>query len=263
METSSSGRPLSRDDGRGQTARRKQFANRSNRASPSRRCPILNSMSVLVMAGPSSVGKTTAARRIGSEVGASIWSVDGLARDHSHPALAFEKDATTWAMPPEALCELLIAKGRALWPEIETFIRKCETQSRTIVDGEGPEPEVVKQLPTDLGISAVFVVELDVRRLDRTLRERSIRYRLLPPAHQANVAHMNVCYGEWLVEECERVGLPWINSQPWATLAQRTIAAWDPSLNQGRAPAEEQSDLPQQGSDSTARQTGVGTWRRT
>jgi hypothetical protein len=49
---------------------------------------------------------------------------------------------------------------------------------------------------------------------------------LIPVARQRdNVVGMNVRYGEWLVEESERVGVPWLSSRPWPTLAIRLTSA--------------------------------------
>ena len=50
-------------------------------------------------------------------------------------------------------------------------------------------------------------------------------FRRLPPLQQHNVTQMNVLYGEWLRDQCEVTSLPCLESQPWATLANRCARA--------------------------------------
>ena len=35
---------------------------------------------------------------------------------------------------------------------------------------------------------------------------------------------MNIRYGAWLRDEAETHGQPWVETQPWETLAERIIA---------------------------------------
>ena len=182
-------------------------------------------MPVSVIAGPSNVGKSTAARVLAETRGARLLEVDDLARSSTSSDLDFERDPSVWAQSPTSLCELLIRKGVALWPEIAAWIDgSIDAEQPTIIEGEGPSPEHLRAYQ-GADVRAVFVIEPDPRRLHDTLSERSQSYRKLPPAQQANVVQMNVLYGEWLRHECDQQGSPWIESQPWATLLTRCADA--------------------------------------
>ena len=183
-------------------------------------------MPTLIIAGPSNVGKTTAASALASDTGWPLLSVDDLALASAHPALAFEREETVWRHPPRVLCELLVRKGEALWPDVLEQIDSHGSPGQPIIiEGEGPWPDAVTGLNGHRDIRAAFIVERDPTTLDRTLRHRSKRFRALPAWQQSNVVQMNVLYGEWLIGRCEGVGVPWLASQPWSTLRNRLTVA--------------------------------------
>ena len=183
-------------------------------------------MPVFIVGGSSNVGKTTAASAIAEQLGCAVLAVDDLARRSTATALAFERAAATWTRPPQELVGLLIQKGEALWPDIRAAITETVARRGTLViEGEGPAPAAMAPFRTD-EVRAAFIVELDSDVLDRTLTSRSAAYRALPPVQQANVVAMNVGYGQWLIEECERAGQKWFHSQPWNTLRDRLAEAW-------------------------------------
>ena len=183
-------------------------------------------MPVLVVGGPSNVGKTTAASTIGQALMCSLFHVDDLARASSDPALAFERYENTWSKPPHVLCLLLIRKGEALWPELQSRIAASSAPDRTtIFEGEGPSPAALSGLRS-LYVRPAFIVERDAARLHETLWSRSAKYRALPEGHRKNVVGMNVQYAEWLIHECEGAAMPYLPSQPWNTLSQRLARAW-------------------------------------
>ena len=183
-------------------------------------------MPVFVVGGPSNVGKTTAAVAVGRTLGCDVFAVDDLARASTHPALAFERDDTTWARPPAELVQLLIDKGAALWPAVADRIARARSANESvIIEGEGPSPASVASCGPG-ALRGAFIVELEAAVLDETLRRRSAAYRLLPPDRQASVVAMNVGYGQWLKRACDDVGVPWLPSQPWETLTDRPSEAW-------------------------------------
>lgn len=179
-------------------------------------------MHISIIAGPSNVGKSTVAAAIARVSGSRVLHVDDLSRQSDDPALAFERDSSIWQESPEDLRDLLVAKGTALWPDVETWI-EASTQANlpTIVEGEGPSPEDVRSAQSTWHLRCVFIVETDPKKLDATLMNRSQSYRELPDDEKSNVVTMNVLYGEWLREECERLSLPCIGSRPWVSLPNR------------------------------------------
>jgi hypothetical protein len=184
-------------------------------------------MHMSVIAGPSNVGKSTAARALAEMSGARVLEVDDLARRSTLAALAFERDPSVWSKAPATLSRFLVEKGDALWPQILDWIRtSLDAERPTIIEGEGPSPEHLHRARQDFELQAMFVIEPDPGRLHDTLTQRSRSFRNLPLTQQSNVIQMNVLYGEWLRQECERVGLPWTESQPWATLHARCADAF-------------------------------------
>lgn len=178
---------------------------------------------------------------LAEEMGCPVLSVDDLARASSDPALAFERDNAIWKQSPDVLCELLIRKGEALWPEIRRHVEESQAVGRTlIIEGEGPSPDLVNGLIAREMVRPAFIVERDAERLHQTLWVRSERYRVLPAWQRMNVVGMNLRYGEWLIEKCTEAEVPWLRSQPWNTLRARLASAWDV----GAALLEEQQLAP-------------------
>jgi hypothetical protein len=93
------------------------------------------------------------------------------------------------------------------------------------IEGEGIHPSLARHHPVEL-VRFAFVVEPDQATLFQTLSRRSARFRALPEAHQHTVAAANWLYGNWLREQTQHFGQPWVESRPWATLPDRLIQVW-------------------------------------
>lgn len=76
--------------------------------------------------------------------------------------------------------------------------------------------------------SSTTVVEVEPERaaLFQTLTKRSARFRALPEAQRHTVAATNWRYGNWLRQQAQQFGQPWLESRPWATLPDRLVQAW-------------------------------------
>jgi hypothetical protein len=181
--------------------------------------------SVSLIAGPSSVGKSTVAAEIAIGRGAEIVHVDDLAKRSNDPAVAAERASDVWARSPGELKAMLVQRGEGLGPAIVTAIRRGLAGAHPVaIEGEGIHPSLVARFATE-GVRAAFVVEADGARIHRTLWSRSQSFRELPQEHRANVVGMNLLYGAWLREECERLRHIWLSSWPWNTLSERVAAA--------------------------------------
>jgi 2-phosphoglycerate kinase len=198
---------------------------------------------VLLIAGPSGAGKSTVAERLGRRFGIPWLQVDDLrlALQRSRATLPdpadtaalrfFEETPDVLRLPPERLRDGSIAVGKALSPAIEVVIENHVDQVTPIViEGDGILPSLLTRPPvrsraTGGRVRAVFVVEPEedavyatitarghdtAGRTEEELRTRSRGYWL---------------YGRWLAGEARRHGLPVLEPRPWATLAERIIAA--------------------------------------
>lgn len=182
---------------------------------------------VYVLGGPSSVGKTTAAATIAGRLGAAHLQVDTLARAAQNPRVGFPAEADgVWTLPAAQVCALLIQKGEALAQHLDATIVECASSwPITLLEGEGVHPRLARRHGSDR-VRFAFVVEPDQAVLFATLATRSARFRALPPAQQHTVAATNRRYGQWLRQQAQQWGQPWIQARPWATLPDRLIEAW-------------------------------------
>ena len=118
------------------------------------------------------------------------------------------------------------AQGRGVGGTAHALIGHCLSGSSiTLVEGEGIHPSLARHHPVEL-VRFAFVVEPDQPILFQTLSRRSARFRALPEAHQHTVAATNWLYGNWLRQQAQQYGQPWVESRPWATLPDRLIQAW-------------------------------------
>jgi hypothetical protein len=186
---------------------------------------------VYVIGGSSSVGKTTAAAVIAERLGARHLQLDTTAQASQDPRVRrFQAGVDgLWSLPATHLCDLLIAKGDALAPALDAMINQGSSGSSgssiTVLEGEGAHPTLAQHHPSHL-VRFAFVLEPEEAVLFQTLTRRSARFRALPAAHQHTVAAMNWLYGNWLRQQAQRFGQPWLESRPWTTLPDRLIQAW-------------------------------------
>jgi hypothetical protein len=68
-------------------------------------------------------------------------------------------------------------------------------------------------------------IETDAQRLYDTLLVRSQAFRALAESRRRAVTEVDRRYGLWLRGQSADLGLPWISSHPWDTLAARLLAA--------------------------------------
>jgi hypothetical protein len=180
------------------------------------------------MGGSSSVGKTTAAAAVAERLGATHRQLDSIAQASIDPRVRrFEEGVDAlWSVPAAQVCDLLVDKGEALAKPLHALIDHCLSGSSiTLIEGEGIHPSLARHHPVEL-VRFAFVVEPDQATLFQTLSRRSARFRALPEAHQHTVAAANWLYGNWLREQTQHFGQPWVESRPWATLPDRLIQVW-------------------------------------
>ena len=196
---------------------------------------------VLLIGGPSGVGKSTAAERLGRRLGAPWLQVDDfrLALQRSRatlpedtPALYFfEETPDLWRLPPACLRDALIAVGKVMSPAIEVVIENhVDQRNPAILEGDGILPSLfarpsVRRRTAAGHVRAVFVIEPEEGAMLDNMRARGRGLVGRSGAELRAEARAKWLHGRWLAAEAPRHGLPVVESRPWATLAERILAA--------------------------------------
>jgi len=198
---------------------------------------------VLLLGGPSSVGKTIVARQLGLRLGISWLQVDDLrlALQWSRVTLPretaalyfFEETPGVWNLPPERLCNGLIAIGEVISPAIEVVITNhVDTEAPLIMEGDGILPSLfarseVRDRADGGHVRAVFLVEPEEEILFTNMLTRSRGIVERTEEELRTEARAKWLYGQWLTAEAQRYGLPVLEPRPWSTLLERLFTVID------------------------------------
>ena len=197
---------------------------------------------VLLVGGPSGVGKSTAAKRIARRCGADWLQVDdlrlaleasrvGLPHPDDTRKLYFFAEPGVWRQPPEQLRDGFVGVGEALAPALAKVVANHVALAEPVVlEGDGILPSLlahpeVRRWNLDGRVRAVFVAAPDEEAI---LANMLARGRGVPGRAEAELranARANWLYGQWLAEEAGRRGVPVLIPEPWETLADRIFAA--------------------------------------
>ncbi|HSO76308.1 MAG TPA: hypothetical protein VLU47_15860 [Blastocatellia bacterium] len=179
----------------------------------------------LIIGGSSCVGKTTLAKSLCAPFDLPLVHTDSVLPDNPtlNPlALPLE----IWDRPPEELCELLIAAASAATPYLTRKVENLITSRRGwVLEGERVHPELVELCQRAGQARGTFIVETDAGRLHQTLGERLPGFPELSGSRQRAIVEVDRLYNLWLIDEAAGRGLTCVASQPWDTLADRTLAA--------------------------------------
>ncbi len=181
---------------------------------------------ILLLGGSSSVGKTTAAARLGVELGWLHVQLDHYLHDLGDPRLQLVRyGPESWDLPAQELCQRLVAVSERASIYLEGLILGYHNRGNAaILEGEAIHPCLAERMMQTKGISSLYIIEADPGRMSKTLESRSSRYRGQADERRQTMVGMDQLYGMWLRSEAEARGIPWILSQPWETLAERILA---------------------------------------
>jgi 2-phosphoglycerate kinase len=177
---------------------------------------------VLLIGGPSGIGKTTVAAQVAQRLGVPWLMVDDLrlALERSGVPVPDSQLVGTFDAPGG-----LVTVGELMTPAIEVVIENhVDQRIPVVIEGDGILPSLferasVRARATEGRIRAVFLYEPDADALYANMQAR--RVGLFSQAH----ARKNFLYGKWLRQEAERRGLPTVAARPWHTLVDRILAA--------------------------------------
>lgn len=189
---------------------------------------------VLLVGGASGVGKTTLAHALGRRYGVNVTQLDDI-------QAALEAVTTPKQQP-------VLHFWRTNWPQfaaytdqehVEHFLHVSRTVFGAAIAGviadrlDGGLPAIIEGgfiLPelaarTEFGgqpnggrVRAIFIHEQDESQIAANYIDRQGGDPTLP-------ARTSWLKSRWLSGECERLGLPTVAARPWATAADRAIAA--------------------------------------
>ena len=208
---------------------------------PERSTAALPPWEALLLGGVSGTGKSTVARQRGLRFGYPWLQVDlfRLAFQHSRATVPegnddldlFWDNPGVWQLPPERLRDGLIGTGAALSPAIAiATASQVDHAGPAILEGDGILPAIartplLRARVASGQVALAFLVEPDEDVLLRNMLARGRGMATRPEAEQRAEARAKWLFGQWLTVEAGRYGLPVVAPRPWATLADRLLAA--------------------------------------
>jgi 2-phosphoglycerate kinase len=198
------------------------------------------SWKVLLIGGNSGAGKTTVVREVARHFDVPWLQVDDfrLMLQHntdpeSDPALHyFDGLSQVYRNPPELLTEWRIATAQRTSHAIEVVVANhASFGGPAILEGDDIVPALAAQSSfaglrvEDREVRAIFLIEEDENLIASNMGERGRDFTTRPAEEQVNHVRMSLLYGQLLMREAERYGVPVLKPQPSETLTSRVLSA--------------------------------------
>ena len=182
---------------------------------------------VILIGGPSNVGKSTLARALASTLGWPHTSTDSLGRHPGRPWGHVRPHVVEHylSLSPDELFEAVLRHYASMWPAIQSMITahaRDPSAERLILEGSALWPESVATLRLE-GVGAVWLTASDSFRQERiykasgfeqaSAREKTMIDKFLGRTHR---------YNERMMHALRRFDLPWVNVEETATLEHLT-----------------------------------------
>ncbi len=190
---------------------------------------------VLLIGGPSGVGKTSVSYRIAQAAATGITEVDDLfIAVESMTTPEQQPEVHYWRTTPdaaeqsaEAILDNHLRLSKALAPMLVNVIENhLETDVPVVLDGDYLLPSLLTTKWQNPGIvKGVFLYDTDERQYLENYAARE------PDAgHQEKRAAVSYLFGQWLERECQSLGVDAIEARPWETLIERIDASMRSSM---------------------------------
>jgi 2-phosphoglycerate kinase len=187
---------------------------------------------VLLLGGASGTGKTMVSYRLARHFGVGITEVDDfqvvletMTTPEQQPIIHYwSTHAEAANLPPERIVEQVIAIGGVMAPALAAVIANhIETDTPLVLEGDFILPALAAQhsfgdYTAEGNVRAVFLVEDDEAQI-------AANYLAREPENgpQPGRAYISWLYGQWLRQECARLGITVLPARPWETVLERVV----------------------------------------
>ncbi|GCE06824.1 hypothetical protein [Dictyobacter aurantiacus] len=187
---------------------------------------------VLLLGGPSGVGKTSVSYRLAQHFGIGITEVDDfqvvlerMTTPAEQPVLHYWRThPRAGDLPVEEIVKHTIAVGQVMVPALAAVITNhIESRAPVILEGDFILPMLATAFSDSSQrnpVQALFLYEDSEEQFRRNFMQRE-------PEHgpQEKRARVSWLYGQWLKHEAKRVGALTIAARPSADLFERIVTA--------------------------------------
>ena len=185
------------------------------------------SWEVLLLGGPSGVGKTSVSYRLAHHFRIGITEVDDfqvilerMTTPAQQPVLHFWRTHPDPAnLPAEVIVKNGIEISQVMAPALEAVITNhLESRAPVVLEGDFIHPMLATLFPASQ-VRVLFLYEESEEQFRQNFVQRE-------PEHgpQELRAQVSWLYGQWLKQEAERVGALVVLARPWHDLFERILA---------------------------------------
>jgi 2-phosphoglycerate kinase len=192
------------------------------------------SWEVLLIGGASGTGKTSVAYRLAHHFAVGITPIDDfqvilerMTTPEQQPVLHFWRThPDPGALPAEDIMWQGLEVARAMTPALEAVIADhLNTKVPIVLEGDFIAPMLAARSAFDgqssaRRVRAVFLYEPDETQILENLSQREPEEGI-----QTKRARVSWLQGQWLAQECGRIGMPALPARPWRTLFTRVLEA--------------------------------------
>lgn len=190
------------------------------------------SWQVLLLGGPSGVGKTSVSYRLAHHFGIGITEVDDfqvilecMTTPTEQPVLHYWRThPEAGNQPAEEIVKQTIAVGQVMTSALEAVIvNHIESRAPLVLEGDFILPTLATTFAENTiqsQIRMLFLYEESQEQFQHNFLQREPESGL-----QEKRAQVSWLYGQWLKQEAERVGALTIPARPWDDLFERILMA--------------------------------------
>jgi 2-phosphoglycerate kinase len=180
---------------------------------------------VLLIGGPSGVGKSIAAYEIGRYYNVNVIEVDDICRSikamttaEQLPWVHYWSSGLDWLdIGVEGNVNWLVNISKEIMPGLKSIINNhLETDVPIIIEGDFIHPDLITSFDFTR-VKALYINEPNVNQILKNYLSRE------GGQLQSYRSDISEAYGKWLVENCENLGIGIIHSRPWETTLSRMI----------------------------------------